>query len=116
MNYYIAVNGYRSSTSNGFANTWGIYKCRSRKQQLEILKNGLPVHDCWYQDDEGRHSPVFSTMGVRSLCGDEYRAVKNRFKNQDHSAFEPLRLSWVDTLLPKASPVDADIEIEPYRR
>ena len=112
MNYYLAVNDYRSSTSDGFANTWGLYKCRSRKQQLEILKNGLPVHDCWYQDDDGRHSPVFSTMGVRSLCRDEYRVVRDRFKYRHN--IDPLRLSWVDTLLPKASPVDADIEIEPH--
>lgn len=111
MNYYIAVNEYRSSTSDGFANTWGLYKCRSRKQQLEILKNGLPVRDSWYQDDEGRHSPVFSTMGVRSLDPDEYREIRNR-SNQDPRDLEPL--SWVDTLLPKASPVDADIEIEPH--
>ena len=115
MNYYIAVNEYRNSTSDGFANTWAIYKCRSRKQQLEILKNGLPVRDSWYQDDEGRHSPVFSTMGVRSLCSDEYREVRNRFSSQDHRELEPLRLSWVDSLLPTASPVDADIEIEPFR-
>lgn len=112
MNYYIAVNGYRSSTSNGFANTWVIYRCRSRKQQREVLSNGLPVSDSWYQDDEGRHSPVFSTMGVRSLDPDEYREVRSR-SNQDPRDIEPI--SWVEELFPAVSPVDEQIEIEPFR-
>jgi len=112
MNYYVAVNEYRNSTSDGFANTWAIYRCRSRKQQLEILKNGLPVRDCWYQDDEGRHSPVFSTMGIRSLCGDERREVRNR-SNQDPRDIQPI--SWVEELFPSVVPIDEDIEIEPFR-
>ena len=112
MNYYVAVNEYRNSTSDGFANTWAIYKCRSRKQQKEVLENGLPVRDSWYQDDEGRHSPVFSTMGVRSLCPDEYREVRNR-SNQDPRDIEPI--SWVEELFPAVSPIDEQIEIEPFR-
>lgn len=112
MNYYVAVNAYRSSTSNGFANTWGIYRCRSRKQQREILERGLPVHDCWYQDrDTGERSPMFSTLGVRSLDPDEYRDIRNR-SNQDPRDLEPL--SWVEDLLPVDSPLDEDIEIEPH--
>ena len=112
MNYYVAVNGYRTSTSNGFANTWVIYKCRSRKQQKGVLENGLPVSDSWFQDDERQRSPVFSTMGVRSLCADEYREIRSR-SNQDPRDIEPI--SWVEDLFPVVSPVDEQIEIEPFR-
>jgi hypothetical protein len=77
MNYYIAVNAYRSSTGNGFSNTWGLYKCRNRKEQLVILERGLPVSDTWYQNRyTGERSLMYSNFGVRLLTTSERRSVK----------------------------------------
>ena len=77
MNYYVAVNSYRSSTGNGFSNTWGLYKCRSRKEQLEVLERGLPVGDTWCQNrDTGEVTPIYSTFGVRPLTASERRSAK----------------------------------------
>jgi hypothetical protein len=94
MNYYIAVNAYRSSTSEGFGNTWGLYKCRSRRQQIEVLNRGLPVSDTWYQNrDTGDRSPMYSTLGIRMPYPAE-RKEANR-PGSDH-------ISWIEDLMPIA--------------
>jgi len=77
MNYYIAVNYYRSSTGNGFSNTWYYAKCRSRKEQLQVLERGLPVGDTWCQNRyTGEVTPIYSTFGVRPLTASERRSLK----------------------------------------
>lgn len=72
--YYIAINAYRSSTSNGFGNTWNVYSCSGRAEQLALLRDGLPVSDCWYSD----MTPVCSTMGIRLATRGEIAAYRSR--------------------------------------
>lgn len=71
MNYYIAINRYRSSSSSGFGNTYAILSCKDREQQIELLTHGLPVSDVWSHDG----SASYSTMGIRCLYQSEYREV-----------------------------------------
>lgn len=77
MNYYIAVNEYRSSASDGFDNTWVTYKCLSQSHQKQLLKYGLPVKDCW--DSNGK--PIYSTNGIRPLTNKEYKQAKKNEPN-----------------------------------
>jgi hypothetical protein len=77
-NYYVAVNAYRSSTDNGFANTWRVWRAESQAAQRRILRDGLPVADSVYLHDDGRRSPVCSTMGVRPARRDEIRRAARR--------------------------------------
>ena len=77
MRHYLAVNSYRSSTSEGFSNTWTYYQCRSRKQQQEVLERGLPVSDVCYQNrDTGERSPMYSNLGIR-LMSDKERKISD---------------------------------------
>lgn len=69
MRYLIAVNRYRSSTSDGFANTWQVYQCRDRAQQRRILRDGLPVSDVRGVDG----TPCYSTLGIRTVTAEERR-------------------------------------------
>jgi hypothetical protein len=62
--YYIAINSYRSSTSEGFCNTWTIYRC-SKETQRRLLTEGLPVRDQCYLDNDGAQRAMYSTMGIR---------------------------------------------------
>tara|TARA_Y100000034_G_C6870751_1_gene397516 strand:- start:499 stop:768 length:270 start_codon:yes stop_codon:yes gene_type:complete len=64
MNHYIAINAYRTSTSNGFANTWVIYLCHNRQHQKRLLTIGLPVID-EHLVDNGINYPCYSTSGIR---------------------------------------------------
>lgn len=73
MRYYIAINSYRSSTSEGFANTWVICRCQDRATQRRILQEGLPVNDQEHIDSDGRRTPVCSTMGIRPATATERR-------------------------------------------
>lgn len=61
MNHYLAINAYRNSTGDGFANTWNVMRVKSRREQLRILAHGLPVHDIWFADG----TPCYSTFGIR---------------------------------------------------
>lgn len=63
MKNYIAINSYRSSTSNGFSNTWAVYHC-TRKDRNRILNEGLPVRDACSIDNNGIKTEVYSTMGI----------------------------------------------------
>lgn len=69
MRYLIAVNRYRSSTCDGFANTWQVYQCRDRAQQRRILRDGLPVRDVRSMDGK----PCYSTKGIRTVTAQERR-------------------------------------------
>ena len=70
--HYIAVNDYRGSSSDGFANTWSYYVCSGRRQR-ELLTTGLPVSDeCW-EDASGIRHASYSTMGIRLLTSAERR-------------------------------------------
>lgn len=73
MAYYIAINDYRSSTDEGFANTWSIYRCRDRKHQQQLLDDGLPVSDQCYLHDDGSRSECYSTKGIRLASRQEIR-------------------------------------------
>lgn len=72
--YYIAINDYRSSTDDGFANTWRLYHC-TREQQRRLLADGLPVKDECLIDDCGALSPCYSTNGIRTLTPAERSLV-----------------------------------------
>jgi hypothetical protein len=74
--YFVAVNAYRSSTDNGFANTWRIYECFDKAHQHRVFKRGLPVRDQEYIDDNGHRRPCTSTMGVRVARAAEIRNAK----------------------------------------
>lgn len=74
MRHYIAINSYRSSTSDGFSNTWTIYRC-SRKDMATLLSDGLPVRDACGVDGNGNRYPISSTMGIRQATRKEIRAL-----------------------------------------
>ena len=74
-NYYIAINGYRSSTSAGFANTWGVRQCKNRAHQQRLLTEGLPIMDV--RNFAG--TPVYSTMGIRYATPAEIRETKRAY-------------------------------------
>ena len=61
MKYYIAINRYRSSTSDGFSNTWEIYSC-SKEDRRKLMSEGLPVGDVCNMD----RSAIYSTVGIRA--------------------------------------------------
>ena len=69
---YIAINCCRTSTDDGPANTWRVYRCDAY-QRNSILKYGLPVHDQETIDDAGNRGPVYSTNGVRTATATERR-------------------------------------------
>ena len=71
---YIAINAYRTSTSEGFANTWHTYTC-SREQQRRLLREGLTVRDSCLLDSAGERHPMLSTMGIRLATRAERRAA-----------------------------------------
>ena len=71
MNYYIAINLYRSSTSDGFANTYAIRQCKNRAEQHKLLTVGLPVNDIWHHDG----SQSYSNFGIRPITQAERREV-----------------------------------------
>jgi len=66
--HYIAINQYRSSTDDGFGNTWMLYLC-TREEQRKLLTDGLPVSDVWYEDG----TKCWSTRGIRTLTKSERR-------------------------------------------
>jgi hypothetical protein len=84
-NYWVAINTYRSSTDNGFANTWQAHRCADAAEQRRILTEGLPVRDAEYIDNDGRRSPVSSTMGIRLLTASERRQVAKEYKIDPYS-------------------------------
>ena len=75
--YYLAINHYRSSTSEGFVNTWAIYRA-SAAEQRRILRDGLPVRDQWLLASDGTRSPIYSTMGVRRATRTEIRHAERQ--------------------------------------
>ncbi len=83
MNYYVAINNYRTSTSNGFSNTWWVYRCKSRRHQRGVLTVGLPVSDQYYIDTDGRAHPVVSTMGIRIATRVERRRAERNPETAD---------------------------------
>jgi hypothetical protein len=72
---YIAINTYRTSTSDGFANTWVVYRT-IRKRQRELLRNGAPVKDQCLLAEDGRRLPYHSTNGIRLATRAEIRRYK----------------------------------------
>jgi hypothetical protein len=83
-NYYVVVNTYRSSTDNGFANTWCVALCANKSVQRRILDEGLPVHDVCDLDHNGRRTTVYSTMGVRAATPAERREARRRIDSGDY--------------------------------
>ena len=94
-NYYLMINGYRSSTGHGFSNTWIPHRCRSRKEQQQILQNGLPVTDVCYSD--GRS--LYSTMGIRIPTPTEYSRI-HRSLERGYGEFE------IETIYPNGGTTD----------
>ena len=74
--YFVAINQYRSSTDEGFANTWRVWECNDRAHQVRILEHGLPCRDSEHIDNDGRRRPTYSTMGVRAATQQEIREAK----------------------------------------
>jgi hypothetical protein len=70
--HYIALNSYRSSSSNGFANTWRYYLC-DKATQNRLLKEGLETYDTDFE--------MKSTMGIRLLTRQEIRRFKAEMNN-----------------------------------
>ena len=70
---YIAINGYRSSTDDGFGNTWTVYECASAKMRNKILREGLPVRDQVILHDDGTRSPYCTKNGIRLATRQEIR-------------------------------------------
>jgi hypothetical protein len=71
MNHYISINAYRSSTSQGFGNTWKTYRV-SKELRKKMLTDGLPVMDCHNSDG----SAIWSTIGIRAATPAEIRNLK----------------------------------------
>lgn len=69
--YYVAVNDYRDHTSNGFVNTWTVYRCLNRADQARILEIGLPVKHCL------NHEPT--TNGIRTITREERTRIQSDF-------------------------------------
>lgn len=69
--YYLMVNHYRTSTGNGFANTWGARAYASRAERDAALREGLPLNDQW--DADGH--PSLSTMGLRLPTAAERKSL-----------------------------------------
>ena len=78
MKHLVAVNAYRTSTSHGFTNTWGVFRCKDREHQKIVLRDGLPVRDAMRIDSDGRRSPVLSTMGVRPATNSERKRANRK--------------------------------------
>jgi hypothetical protein len=78
MRYFVAVNGYRTSTSDGFGNTWSVMECDDRKHQTQVLTRGLVVRDCQSILDDGSRGPCYSTMGIRVATAAEIREAKKQ--------------------------------------
>lgn len=78
--YYIAINNYRSSTSDGFGNTWACYECPTAAYQRQLLTRGLRVHDCEHISKDGRRSMVYSTRGIRLLTNTERSRISRERK------------------------------------
>jgi len=72
MTYLIAINHYRSSTDAGFANSWGVYRCKNRAHQKDLLTRGLPTDDVWFGDSPG----PYTTMGIRPVTRAERREAQ----------------------------------------
>ena len=75
---YIAINSFRSSTDNGFGNTWETYRCEPAVRAA-LLAKGLPVRDQCRASDRG---PVFSTMGIRAATAAERRIFRKLEREQ----------------------------------
>ena len=78
MRYFVAVNGYRTSTSSGFGNTWQVMECDDKKHQKLILSRGLSVRDCEGIGPNGERTPVYSTNGIRVATAAEIREAKKQ--------------------------------------
>jgi len=78
MRYFLAVNGYRTSTSDGFGNTWQVMECDDKKHQKLVLSRGLSVRDCEGIDNDGNRTPVYSTNGIRVATATEIREAKKQ--------------------------------------
>lgn len=87
QNHYLAINLYRSSTGEGFANTWRIIRVASRAIQQRILAEGLPISDTWYRDEEGRDHPICSTMGIRLATAEERAQLRREIEMYGEDAF-----------------------------
>jgi hypothetical protein len=70
MSHYLAINDYRNHSGDGFGNTWSVWQCRSRDEQLHILRQGLP---CGGLVDSEKRLPRFTTCGIRLATRAEIR-------------------------------------------
>lgn len=77
MKNYIAINSYRSSTDNGFSNTWVVYHC-SRKDQMRLLREGMPTSDVCGLGPNGEQYPINSTMGIELPSRKQIRELLKR--------------------------------------
>lgn len=71
INAYIAINSHRTSTNDGFSNTWTTYRCTPTLRK-KLLTEGLPVRDVCGMD----RTPFCSTMGIRPATPAEIRELK----------------------------------------
>lgn len=78
MRYFLAINGYRTSTSDGFGNTWQVMECDDCKHQREVLTRGLVVRDCQSIFDDGSRGSTYSTNGIRVATAAEIREAKKQ--------------------------------------
>lgn len=87
---WISINQYRSSTSDGFGNTWTIYQCTARTRN-RILREGLPVSDQQYLIADGTRRTYYSTMGIRLATRQEIARAKRDAREYGYPLVE-----WID--------------------
>ena len=71
--YFLKINAYRTSTAPGPVGGWAVREVTSRKAQINLLTNGLPVDDRHLLDDHDRRSDCYSTLGIAPLTAGERR-------------------------------------------
>lgn len=84
MTTYIMVNDYRTSTSEGFGNTWRAWECDSIAHRNGILKEGLPVADYVLRNADGSEEYPISTAGLRVPTAAERKEAKASPIPADH--------------------------------
>lgn len=82
MKYYIMVNKYRDSKSDGFANTWEPHQCEDRREQSRLLREGLPIRDVCGVDRWGNRTKVLSTRGIRRCTPAERRKIRRKMATE----------------------------------
>jgi hypothetical protein len=74
--YFLAINVHRTSTDNGFSNTWSVMECLDKSHQRRVLTLGLPVTDRCILLSDGTCKTSYSTTGIRIAHPSEIREAK----------------------------------------